>query len=393
MTNPFVIQRPIRYGEPFCDRKAEKEWLLKRILGAEAVFLYSLRRYGKTSLVNQVSGVLASQGWETIFVDLTNVRKLEELALILKKALEKVYSSFWERLKGLAQKSPKMVLEMDPLTGKTSLSLKFEEKTTNIFTLETLLERYLELPKHIDRFLLLVIDEFQEIRQFSPDGAVEGTFRKVFQRRDEGLVPLFLGSRRRILKDMFESEKAPFYKGASPLELHEIPQEDYVVFVREEFRKTLHFPVPEKLLAKVWELFGGHPYLGQKFAARLWTAILLNKKVVLKDLAIQLCVEIIEEEKQLYSLQNKKFPVYVLDLFESIAENEPVKRPFSKEFLKNTGLVTTEVQRGLRLLEEQDKVVKTQEGWRVVDPSERLWLRFRLYSEEEVAAWLEGFFS
>ena len=192
---------------------------------------------------------------------------------------------------------------------------------------------------------------------------------------------------------MFESEKAPFYKGASPLELHEIPQEDYVAFVRKEFRKTLHFPVPENLLAKVWKLFGGHPYLGQKFAARLWTAILLDKKVTLKDLAIRLGVEIIEEEKQLYSLQNKRFPAYVLDLFEAIAENEPVKHPFSKEFLKTTGLMTTEVQRGLRLLEEQDKIIKTQEGWRVVDPSERLWLRFRLYSEEEIAAWLEGFFS
>ena len=80
MDNPFIIQRDILYGEPFCDREEEIERCLSATRMGESICLISPRRYGKTSLLNQVAGKLEEQGWLTAKIDFMQALSDIELA-------------------------------------------------------------------------------------------------------------------------------------------------------------------------------------------------------------------------------------------------------------------------------------------------------------------------
>lgn len=80
MDNPFIIQRDILHGEPFCDREEEIERFLSAARMRESICLISPRRYGKTSLLNQVAGKLSEQGWLTAKIDFMQAFSEIELA-------------------------------------------------------------------------------------------------------------------------------------------------------------------------------------------------------------------------------------------------------------------------------------------------------------------------
>ena len=85
MQNPFIIQRDILYGEPFCDRAEEIERYLAAARMGESLCLISPRRYGKTSLLNQVGGRLQEQGWLTAKIDFMQTLSDVEIAKEISK--------------------------------------------------------------------------------------------------------------------------------------------------------------------------------------------------------------------------------------------------------------------------------------------------------------------
>jgi len=68
MVNPFILE--IAEGDDFCNRKKEIDELITRAHNAQNVFLYSPRRYGKSSLVTMVQKKLAKEGFVNVYVDL-----------------------------------------------------------------------------------------------------------------------------------------------------------------------------------------------------------------------------------------------------------------------------------------------------------------------------------
>jgi len=387
LKNPFIVGREIKYREPFCDREEEIHFLTSRAKSSESICLMGLRRFGKSSLLNQVIGYLETENWVGIKIDLMGIRSIEDFCLAIQHEIDRVEKGLKQKLERVFRDyKPKFTIEIDPLTGFPSLEIGLD---TRVFSKEELLlqqtlSRCLELPQKIKRPVLFVFDEFQELRRLSKDGKIEGIIRKIFQQRDFDFVPFYLGSKRNMLQYMFQRESEPFFRSASIKELGEISCESYVKFVKEQFKKTLGFYPTEYLLEIAWKIFRGHPYVLIKAANRLWFAHLEDKKLNEKKIWPEIITSIILEERYFYEALNRNIAPYILKIFTAIAENEPVKNPYQESFLKKINETASRVQKALNLLLKEDKIKRTAEGLFVVDPMERIWILTSRLDEEEI---------
>jgi Archaeal ATPase. len=69
MRNPFEYGGVVS-GEAFCNRKKETSDLVRAMENGEKLFVFSERRYGKTSLVRAALGKLPRKGYVCAYVDL-----------------------------------------------------------------------------------------------------------------------------------------------------------------------------------------------------------------------------------------------------------------------------------------------------------------------------------
>ena len=80
--------------------------------------------------------------------------------------------------------------------------------------------------------LQITFDEFQEITELR-DSRIEGVLRKHIQEHPASYF--FVGSRRRILLDMFVDQKRPFYQSAINYQLRHLPRDEFGAFVQKTF--------------------------------------------------------------------------------------------------------------------------------------------------------------
>src|SRR6266568_2912369 len=69
MRNPFEYGGVVS-GDAFCNREKEIRDLLRAMENAEKLFVFSERRYGKTSLVRAALGRLPKKAYVCAYVDL-----------------------------------------------------------------------------------------------------------------------------------------------------------------------------------------------------------------------------------------------------------------------------------------------------------------------------------
>ncbi|MGQ3684071.1 MAG: hypothetical protein ACUBOA_03520 [Candidatus Loosdrechtia sp.] len=87
MQNPFTIG--IAKEEDFCNREQELADLINYAKNCQNIVLYSPRRYGKSSLVNQVLKELGKEGVLTVYVDLFPVSSEHDFVSMLATAILK----------------------------------------------------------------------------------------------------------------------------------------------------------------------------------------------------------------------------------------------------------------------------------------------------------------
>ena len=84
--NPFSFDM-VASGDHFCNREKEIEELLGDIKSSHNVIIFSQRRYGKTSLINQVLDLAKDDGILTIYMDIYHIINEEDLVKAYAKAL------------------------------------------------------------------------------------------------------------------------------------------------------------------------------------------------------------------------------------------------------------------------------------------------------------------
>ena len=124
MQNPFAYSNYVT-GESFCNRKKELSELLGYIKGSQNVVLYSHRRYGKSSLIQQVFNEIEEKSVNigTMHVELYGTISEKDFITRTFQGMNKLETNLEGILKSFssALKNIRFNLSLDPVTGGASV--------------------------------------------------------------------------------------------------------------------------------------------------------------------------------------------------------------------------------------------------------------------------------
>ncbi|MBI4350999.1 MAG: ATP-binding protein [Elusimicrobia bacterium] len=370
MKNPFHL-KALPLSVPFCDREKEMNDLMRYAGNSTNVVLSSPRRYGKTSLIKRVQDNLAKHGALTIYIDYFGISSIDEFSARFAGA---VYSVVYKE-KSLFEKAAKVfaslrpIMRPDPETGM-AFTVEAAKSKPGGQLLEETLKGFGEFLKSGKISCNVAFDEFQEITELKESKFIEGTLRSYMQDQ-QNVSYFFVGSRRRILMDMFNDKKRPFYKSAINYVLPALPAEDTAKYLSGLFGKNGK-NCPLHVAARIHALTEGYPYYIQKLSYFIFEA---SKGSVTEASLHDGFRQMLIEETPLFELMLQALRPRQIALLHAIAK-EATKAPFAAAYLTRHRLGSLGgVQAAIKKLPEMDYLERTPAGWKVVDPIFAHWLR------------------
>jgi len=361
MMNPFRFGSVVS-GEYFTDRKKEIKEIVSEIKAGQHIVVMSPRRYGKTSLVYEAMRVSGVKGFRINMeliadeVDLANYYVRNALSL-----------SKFEKIKHyLKNLKIQPYIQIQPATDKISVSFRTETKN-----ISTLLSDSLQLPEIIARSMkkkvVIVFDEFQEIRRISP--ILERKMRGIFQYH-QNITYIFIGSQESMIREIFQNRKNPFYKFGRHITLQKIPRDEFAGFIIERFSSQ---KIDAREIVKdILEFTDCHPYYTQQLCHEIY--ILTEKKTLPKGIINRAIDQITTEHHADYSrwwnsLTNTERKVII-----GIASGDC--NPTSQEFIRRYGIKSASTSGSVinKLIASGTLVKKDGKRVEVEDPFWKEWI-------------------
>jgi hypothetical protein len=260
---------------------------------------------------------------------------------------------------------------VDPDTGAMRFGFETGRQAAD---LDATLERLLELPAQLaaarGRRVAIVFDEFQEVTELDP--RLPGLMRAVFQEQPD-VAHVYLGSKRDMLRRLFNDENEPFWRSAKQMELGVIPPERFRGFVAERFEATGRRIAPEAV-EQVLAITGGHPYGTQELAYFLWQEAPVRGVATPAhvDAAVQ---RVVRSEHAHFGRIWEKAPRGQRVLLQALASGPG--RPFSEDFRRAHGLPSmATVQTALDALVRDELVAREPDGRHAIaEPFLAEWIR------------------
>lgn len=232
-SNPFQFGVVID-DTAFCNRKKEISFLKQQIQNGYSTWLFSPRRFGKTSLVDKVFRETTSA--ICIYVDLYNIKSLDDFSRKYSDILARELFNWRDEIKSLTKKLSESFRHLSPGVsfdqfGNPGLSLNINniEQQKDI---ETILDVPNSISQQRKKRICIAFDEFQEISRIDP--FLLNWMRSSFQRhRDVSYI--FLGSKQSMMEDIFASAQSPFFEFATRMKLSVITATELSGFINEKF--------------------------------------------------------------------------------------------------------------------------------------------------------------
>ena len=367
MENPFEYQR-IVVGKTFVDREQEIKILTKAILSRENMLLYSPRRLGKSSLLQEVLLQIDDQRiainvdlWEC----LTEAEIAEKLATgIINAAFTKMEKAAATLKEVITSTRPLMSLEPD---GSIGLKLEYIEKDKTLKETLYLIETIAEKRK---KKVIVFIDECQVIAEFEGN-RIEKLFRTVIQQQ-RLVTYVFSGSKQHVLKAMVNQKTRPFYRQLRPMTLGPISLDAFTPFIKKGFSKIAH--IDDNTIKEIYRFTGGNPQRTQQVCHFLFVRAQEGEKPTLeqvKKVVIDLCLTLNKEfEDELDSIKNKRQRAILKAL-----ALDSTEKPLSADFIKKHELgPSSSVQTALKMLIEKGVL---DESYHFIDPLFENWFIFK----------------
>jgi uncharacterized protein len=371
--NPFSIGIE-QNDNDICNRVAEEQELLKYAMNGNNIVIFSPRRCGKSSLVARVQEDLEKEGFRTIYMDVFSV--ISETDFMLRFA-----SALYHGLgKGI---NPNIFMENIGKFFKllsvelTPEGYKFYTRTRSSIStaqqIEDLLSGMNSYAMKNNLRVHIAFDEFQELVILPQAKKFEGILRSQMQQQ-HNISYFFVGSRRRVLRDIFFNRSSPFYNSAFNFELKEIPREESASFITSKFVNSGKH-CPQEAAVEIYNLVRGFPYYIRKLAAVVWDMSKLNVEISIVRDAFEKLIKAEETEFAAtwsgLSLNQKK-------LLRAIAV-EPTSSPYRKDFIAKYDLSVGGTQGAMKVLFDMD-IIETysddkEKIYRVTDPLIGVWAK------------------
>lgn len=270
METPFVFGR-IATAENFTDRENETAQLTAQFKALTNTIIISPRRWGKSSLVERASEIAKKEdpSLRVCHIDLFNVRSEEEFYGQLATAVIKATSTKWEEALAdargfLSRLVPKITIGATP-GSELSIDFDWDEIRKSPDEILDLAEK---IAKEKNLKIMVCIDEFQNISEFSDPDAFQKKLRTHWQRHQHVGYCLF-GSKRHMMLEVFTNSSKPFHKFGNLMFLGKIPADCLVDFFRQRFEETGKH-ISDSAAALIAQQIDCHPYYAQQLAQLSW---------------------------------------------------------------------------------------------------------------------------
>ena len=263
-TNPFQFGVVVD-DLAFCNRKEEISYLKSQIMNGYSTWLFSPRRFGKTSLVEKVFREIEET--KCIYVDLYNIRSKDDFCRKYSKTIAEALFNWKDEIKKLTNKLSDAFSKLSPTIsfdelGNPSFSLNVHkvEEQENI---ETILEVPNKVALKSSKRICIAFDEFQEIKRIDP--FMLHWMRSSFQRHRD-ISYIFLGSKQSLMEDIFASIKSPFYEFATKMSLSTISEAELHTFIERNFKKN-NLQINQQTVDIILEKSECQPHFTQYFSS------------------------------------------------------------------------------------------------------------------------------
>jgi len=255
----------------FTDREEETSCLEMNFKSLINTTIISPRRWGKTSLVENVAEKIRTENKKikVCMLDIFNVRTESEFYEHFAKGVLKGTSSRWEEMADNAKKFLSHLLPQVTFSPDSQAEISFG---VGWKTLQKNPDEILNLPETIAKAkkisVIVCVDEFQAIADFSESIAFQRKLRSHWQHHHNVGYCLY-GSKRTMLLDIFSNVSMPFYKFGDIMFLQKISNKKWGEFIKKRFEDTgkkITFEQAEYLAERV----DNHSYYAQQLAQQAW---------------------------------------------------------------------------------------------------------------------------
>jgi hypothetical protein len=309
-------------------------------------------------------------------VDLMRTPTKDQLASKLAKTIhEELATRLWavkERLKVFAGLRIVPSISIDPNDGTVSFSFDARAAEEDIdATLEELFTMIGTIAADRRRRVVLVLDEFQEVVDIDP--SLIKLMRSVFQEQPE-VAHIYLGSKRHMMRRIFNDENEPFWRSAKQMELGVIPPDLFAPYALGRFKKTGR-KLERDACDRALELTGGHPYATQELLYFLWEATAPEEAADLGAVDRALDATLLSEHSH-FSLIWDRASGAQKRVLQALAQEQP-GRPLSADYQRRHALPPTPtVQTALTALERGELVKRLGRGeYRIAEPFLTEWIQ------------------
>ena len=370
MDKPFIFGIPVE-DTHFIGREKEIQRLSTNFKYGVNTILLSPRRWGKTSLVNKVAGLVASKDLVVVKMDIFSCRNEYDFyntfsAAILKQTASRIEE--WKDLaKGFIEKlTPKISLSPDP-NSEYSVSLGITSKT---HTPEELLEFPETIAKRKGCHIVVCIDEFQQVGEFPDSLNVQKRMRTVWQHQSNVSYCLY-GSKMHMMTNLFQKKSYPFYKFGEVQYLKAIPLSAWTIYISDRFeREKKH--ISEALIEQLCESVEYQSSYVQQLA---YNVFLLTETGVTESILRQALEDLVDQNSAIFIEQVQSLTTYQLNFLRAVLAGN--HNGFGeKEIRENYDLgVPSNIVRLKRSLIDKELIEITKDGVIIGDPVLRFWLK------------------
>jgi hypothetical protein len=263
-TNPFSYGSPLSPGTGI-GRPDEIQLLLQMALSSQNTRISAPRRYGKTTLIEDLRAEAERQGLNTVRVDLYGVLSRVDVAVRLKHAYRNLRGPVRRYLEDLLRS-----IGLKANAGVGPASVEAEATATGSDDVDQLLIDLLDLPirfhERTRARTLIIFDEFQDVLQAGD--RVDAVIRSRIQHQRLAASYLFAGSHPGMLDELFGDRRRPLFDQARPVHLEPLGTLAVAEYVEELFKRTSRSA--GRPLDALIGLADGHPQRVMMLAHHLW---------------------------------------------------------------------------------------------------------------------------
>lgn len=366
--NPFLVSG---YYSPeyFCNREKETGRIIRAIANGRNITLFSIRRLGKTGLIDHVFYRMKSgTKYHLFYLDILSTTNLSAFINLFASTvfgkLESKPEIFIKKIGGVFA-GIRPVISFDPYTGLPTLQI-------NIQTAEDAdksLQKIFAYLKKSTKKIVIAIDEFQQITNY-PEKNVEAVLRTNIQNAT-GINFIFSGSQKHILLSIFSQYGKPFYQSTEMMQLERIPVREYSAFIISKFRKGKK-QISNSTVEYILDICRSHTYYVQFLCNRLYG---LKDRIINESLVRETLESILKENEAVYINYRNLLTDYQWKVLAAIAQEGNAKLITSKEFITKYKLGTpSSVHTAVSSLLNKEMIYKEGEDYLIYDVLLERWL-------------------